>query len=169
MTSKAMKHIGGKMLVFGACIPSVGELALKSTRDNPRRSGKTWIQKARFLFLFEWKVPFVQYVMGKEWWNCKCNNVYAWTLHYPLFLGSLVLTTIFGVVCDFLGSFQKKRSFWLVAKKIMAHTIATPIRLWCPLSFSVHKVYLSPFLEPWSVCMCLNLNDLGETYIHHIK
>ena len=41
MTSKAMKHIGGKMLVFGACIPSVGELALKSTRDNPRRSGKT--------------------------------------------------------------------------------------------------------------------------------
>lgn len=24
------------MLVFGACIPSVGELALKSTRDNPR-------------------------------------------------------------------------------------------------------------------------------------
>ena len=38
MTSEAMKHIGGKMLVFGACIPSVGELALKSTRDNPRRS-----------------------------------------------------------------------------------------------------------------------------------
>jgi hypothetical protein len=33
-----MKHIGGKLLVFGACIPSVGELALKSTRDNPRRS-----------------------------------------------------------------------------------------------------------------------------------
>ena len=31
-----MKHIGGKLLVFGACIPSVGELALKSTRDNPR-------------------------------------------------------------------------------------------------------------------------------------
>ena len=53
-------------------------------------------------------------------------NIYTWTLHYPLFLGSLVLTTIFGVVCDFLGSFQKKRSFWLVAKKIMAHTIATP-------------------------------------------
>ena len=33
---QAMKHIGGKLLVFGACIPSVGELALKSTRDNPR-------------------------------------------------------------------------------------------------------------------------------------
>eukprot|EP00438_Fugacium_kawagutii_P008578 Skav214143 [mRNA] locus=scaffold1645:177217:194553:- [translate_table: standard] len=29
MTISAMKHIGGKMLVFGACIPSVGELALK--------------------------------------------------------------------------------------------------------------------------------------------
>ena len=36
----AMKHIGGKMLVFGACIPSVGELALKSTRDNPRPEEK---------------------------------------------------------------------------------------------------------------------------------
>ena len=35
----AMKHIGGKLLVFGACIPSVGELALKSTRDNPRPLG----------------------------------------------------------------------------------------------------------------------------------
>mmetsp|Transcript_31268 Transcript_31268/g.56012 ORF Transcript_31268/g.56012 Transcript_31268/m.56012 type:complete len:954 (-) Transcript_31268:52-2913(-) len=35
----AMKHIGGKMLVFGACIPSVGELALKSTRDNARLLG----------------------------------------------------------------------------------------------------------------------------------
>lgn len=35
----AMKHIGGKLLVFGACIPSVGELALKSTRDNPRLLG----------------------------------------------------------------------------------------------------------------------------------
>ena len=37
--SEAMKHIGGKLLVFGACIPSVGELALKSTRDNPRLDG----------------------------------------------------------------------------------------------------------------------------------
>merc|ERR550532_598823 len=35
----AMKHIGGKMLVFGACIPSVGDLSLKSTRDNPRLLG----------------------------------------------------------------------------------------------------------------------------------
>lgn len=35
----AMKHLGGKLLVFGACIPSVGELALKSTRDNPRLLG----------------------------------------------------------------------------------------------------------------------------------
>ncbi|CAK0846624.1 unnamed protein product [Prorocentrum cordatum] len=35
----AMKHIGGKLLVFGACIPSVGELSLKSTRDNPRVLG----------------------------------------------------------------------------------------------------------------------------------
>merc|ERR1719281_1668418 len=32
----AMKHIGGKLLVFGACIPSVGEYSLKSTRDQPR-------------------------------------------------------------------------------------------------------------------------------------
>jgi len=35
----AMKHIGGKMLVFGSCIPSVGDLSLKSTRDNPRLLG----------------------------------------------------------------------------------------------------------------------------------
>uniref|UniRef100_A0A7S4UIX6 Uncharacterized protein n=1 Tax=Alexandrium monilatum TaxID=311494 RepID=A0A7S4UIX6_9DINO len=35
----AMKHIGGKLLVFGACIPSVGDLSLKSTRDNPRLLG----------------------------------------------------------------------------------------------------------------------------------
>lgn len=35
----AMKHIGGKMLVFGSCIPSVGEHALRSTRDNPRLLG----------------------------------------------------------------------------------------------------------------------------------
>jgi protein transport protein SEC24 len=35
----AMRHIGGKLLVFGACIPSVGELSLKSTRDNPRLLG----------------------------------------------------------------------------------------------------------------------------------
>jgi len=35
----AMKHVGGKMLVFGACIPSVGDLSLKSTRDNPRLLG----------------------------------------------------------------------------------------------------------------------------------
>mmetsp|Transcript_110690 Transcript_110690/g.313064 ORF Transcript_110690/g.313064 Transcript_110690/m.313064 type:complete len:759 (-) Transcript_110690:51-2327(-) len=35
----AMKHIGGKLLLFGSCIPSVGELALKSTRDNPRLLG----------------------------------------------------------------------------------------------------------------------------------
>lgn len=35
----AMKHIGGKMLVFGACIPSVGENSLKTTRDQPRLLG----------------------------------------------------------------------------------------------------------------------------------
>jgi protein transport protein SEC24 len=35
----AMKHIGGKLLVFGACIPSVGDQSLKSTRDNPRFLG----------------------------------------------------------------------------------------------------------------------------------
>jgi len=35
----AMKHIGGKMMVFGSCIPSVGDLSLKSTRDNPRLLG----------------------------------------------------------------------------------------------------------------------------------
>jgi len=35
----AMKHIGGKLLLFGACIPSVGELPLKTTRDNPRLLG----------------------------------------------------------------------------------------------------------------------------------
>jgi len=35
----AMKHIGGKLLVFGACIPSVGEYSLKSTRDQPRHLG----------------------------------------------------------------------------------------------------------------------------------
>lgn len=35
----AMKHIGGKLCVFGACIPSVGELSLKSTRDNARLLG----------------------------------------------------------------------------------------------------------------------------------
>lgn len=35
----AMKHIGGKMLVFSACIPSVGEFSLKSTREQPRFLG----------------------------------------------------------------------------------------------------------------------------------
>eukprot|EP00443_Scrippsiella_acuminata_P000985 CAMPEP_0115296138 /NCGR_PEP_ID=MMETSP0270-20121206/67076_1 /TAXON_ID=71861 /ORGANISM="Scrippsiella trochoidea, Strain CCMP3099" /LENGTH=960 /DNA_ID=CAMNT_0002713751 /DNA_START=9 /DNA_END=2891 /DNA_ORIENTATION=+ len=35
----AMKHIGGKLLVFGANIPSIGDLSLKSTRDNPRLLG----------------------------------------------------------------------------------------------------------------------------------
>jgi len=35
----AMKHIGGKMMVFASCIPSVGDLSLKSTRDNPRLLG----------------------------------------------------------------------------------------------------------------------------------
>jgi len=35
----AMKHIGGKLLVFGACIPSVGELSLKTTRENNRLLG----------------------------------------------------------------------------------------------------------------------------------
>lgn len=35
----AMKHVGGKMLVFGASIPSVGERCLKSTRDNARLLG----------------------------------------------------------------------------------------------------------------------------------
>eukprot|EP00927_Polykrikos_kofoidii_P077431 TRINITY_DN74368_c0_g1_i1.p1 TRINITY_DN74368_c0_g1~~TRINITY_DN74368_c0_g1_i1.p1 ORF type:complete len:988 (+),score=151.21 TRINITY_DN74368_c0_g1_i1:40-3003(+) len=32
--SMAMKHIGGKLMVFASCIASIGELALKSTRDN---------------------------------------------------------------------------------------------------------------------------------------
>lgn len=36
----AMKHIGGKLLVFGSCIPSVGEFSLKSTRDNPQLLGR---------------------------------------------------------------------------------------------------------------------------------
>jgi len=35
----AMQQQGGKLLVFGACIPSVGDLSLKSTRDNPRLLG----------------------------------------------------------------------------------------------------------------------------------
>jgi len=35
----AMKHVGGKMIICGACIPSVGDLSLKSTRDNPRLLG----------------------------------------------------------------------------------------------------------------------------------
>jgi len=35
----AMKHIGGKLLVFSAAIPSVGEYSLKSTRDQPRLLG----------------------------------------------------------------------------------------------------------------------------------
>lgn len=35
----AMKHIGGKLMVFGSCIPSVGENKLKTTRDNPRMLG----------------------------------------------------------------------------------------------------------------------------------
>lgn len=35
----AMKHVGGKMVVFGACIPSVGQYSLKSTRDNARLLG----------------------------------------------------------------------------------------------------------------------------------
>jgi len=35
----AMKHIGGKLLVFGACIPSVGEYSLKSTRQQDRLLG----------------------------------------------------------------------------------------------------------------------------------
>jgi len=32
----AMKHIGGKLLVFGAVLPTLGEHALKAARDNPR-------------------------------------------------------------------------------------------------------------------------------------
>lgn len=32
--SLAMQHVGGKMLVFGACIPSLGACALKSSREN---------------------------------------------------------------------------------------------------------------------------------------
>jgi len=36
----AMKHIGGKLLVFGSCIPSVGEFSLKSTRDQPNLLGR---------------------------------------------------------------------------------------------------------------------------------
>jgi len=32
----AMKHIGGKLLVFGAVIPTLGDHALRPTRDNPR-------------------------------------------------------------------------------------------------------------------------------------
>jgi len=35
----AMKHIGGKLVVCSAAIPSVGEFALKSSRDNPRLLG----------------------------------------------------------------------------------------------------------------------------------
>merc|ERR1719329_618910 len=35
----AMKHVGGKLMVFDACIPSIGENALKSTRDNARLHG----------------------------------------------------------------------------------------------------------------------------------
>lgn len=35
----AMKHIGGKMLVFSACIPSIGDFALKSSRENNRLLG----------------------------------------------------------------------------------------------------------------------------------
>lgn len=35
----AMKHIGGKLIVCGACIPSIGENPLKSTRDQPRLLG----------------------------------------------------------------------------------------------------------------------------------
>jgi protein transport protein SEC24 len=35
----AMKHIGGKLLLFNSCIPSIGENALKSTRDQPRLYG----------------------------------------------------------------------------------------------------------------------------------
>jgi len=35
----AMKHIGGKLMVFSSCIPSVGENKLKTTRDNPRWLG----------------------------------------------------------------------------------------------------------------------------------
>jgi protein transport protein SEC24 len=34
-----MKQVGGKMLVFGASIPSVGDMALKSSRDNPKLLG----------------------------------------------------------------------------------------------------------------------------------
>lgn len=35
----AMKHIGGKLIVCGACIPSVGTCPLKSSRENPRLLG----------------------------------------------------------------------------------------------------------------------------------
>merc|ERR1719265_2620440 len=35
----AMKHIGGKLIVCAAAIPSVGEYALKSSRENPRLLG----------------------------------------------------------------------------------------------------------------------------------
>jgi len=35
----AMKHIGGKLIVCSAAIPSVGQNALKSSRDNPRLLG----------------------------------------------------------------------------------------------------------------------------------
>lgn len=35
----AMKHIGGKLLVFGSSIPSLGALTLKASRDNPRLLG----------------------------------------------------------------------------------------------------------------------------------
>merc|ERR1719162_966654 len=34
-----MKHIGGKLIVCSAAIPSVGQNALKSSRDNPRLLG----------------------------------------------------------------------------------------------------------------------------------
>lgn len=35
----AMKHIGGKLLVFAGAMPTIGELALKPSRDNPRLLG----------------------------------------------------------------------------------------------------------------------------------
>mmetsp|Transcript_73005 Transcript_73005/g.173906 ORF Transcript_73005/g.173906 Transcript_73005/m.173906 type:complete len:903 (-) Transcript_73005:125-2833(-) len=35
----AMKHIGGKLCVFGSVLPNLGEFALKAARDNPRLLG----------------------------------------------------------------------------------------------------------------------------------
>lgn len=53
----------------------------------------------------------------------------------------------------FWGRSNKKDPFDLLPRKSWpTWSQHRTFRLWCPLSFSVHKVSLSPFLEPWSVC-----------------